>query len=294
MSTVVSVNPFRVRMWELHDRLDEHISEKSCRREIESFLKHGQLIPAIGRPLPQDEKHDVELICGARRLFVARHVNRPLLVDLRSLSDREAILAMDIENRQRADISAYERGISYARWLRQGHFQSQDELARVFRLSASQVSRLLRLARLPTAIIDAFGSPVEICEGWGLDLLDALDDPMRRQRTLRRARLIADQVPRPPGRAVYRQLISASGVIVRSRVRVHDKVITDSSGKPLFRIREQRKAVAVLLPSDRVSNQALQVICELVADILEPKRLGELGNLGGEPNGDQTTRSSTS
>src|SRR5262245_26075307 len=133
MKTVVAVNPFDCRMWDLHDRLETQVTEESCKAEIESFSKHGQLIPVLGRPLTRDPTHKVELICGARRLFVARHINAPLLVDLREMSDREAIIAMDIENRQRADISAYERGLSYARWLRSGQFQSQDDLARQLR-----------------------------------------------------------------------------------------------------------------------------------------------------------------
>src|SRR5262245_61544618 len=121
MKCIVAVNPFECRLWDLHDRLESQLTEKSCTAEIESFGKHGQLVPALGRPLTQDPTYKVELIYGARRLFVARHINSPLLVEIREMTNREAIVAMDIENRQRTDISAYERGLSYARWLRTGH-----------------------------------------------------------------------------------------------------------------------------------------------------------------------------
>jgi ParB-like chromosome segregation protein Spo0J len=67
-------------------------------------------VPALGRPLHGDLEFDVEIIYGARRLFVARHLNMPLQVELREMSDREALVAMDIENRLRTDISPYERG----------------------------------------------------------------------------------------------------------------------------------------------------------------------------------------
>ena len=40
------------------------------------------------------------------------------------LTDQEAIIAMDIENRQRADTSPYERGVAYARWLNAGYFNA--------------------------------------------------------------------------------------------------------------------------------------------------------------------------
>ncbi len=165
---VVSVNPFRCRLWVLHDRLEEHVTEETCKAEIESFLSRGQLVPALGRALRGDPDYDVELIYGARRLFVARHVNKPLMVELQELTDHEAILAMHIENRQRLDISPYERGLSYVSWLRAGHFASQGELARALGISTSQVSRLCRLAGLPAVVVDAFRNPAEIREEWGL------------------------------------------------------------------------------------------------------------------------------
>ena len=75
---IIEVNPFRCRIWTMHDRIEEHITEESCADEIKSFAAHGQLIPALGRPIREDIGHDVEIICGARRLFVARHLNVPL------------------------------------------------------------------------------------------------------------------------------------------------------------------------------------------------------------------------
>jgi ParB family transcriptional regulator, chromosome partitioning protein len=112
MSTVVSISPFECKMWEMHDRMMSYITEKGCSSEIESVSKHRQLLPVLGRTLKDDPHYKVELIYGARRLFVARHLNIQLLVELRRLSDVEAIIAMDIENRVRKDVSPYERGLA--------------------------------------------------------------------------------------------------------------------------------------------------------------------------------------
>src|SRR6185437_1019895 len=117
MSHITSVNPFRCRMWDLHDRLEYLILEDTCRAEIASFEKYGQLIATLGRPLRGDPDYDIELVCGARRLFVARHLNVDLLVEVREMTDQDAIIAMDMENRQRRDVSPYERGLSFARSL---------------------------------------------------------------------------------------------------------------------------------------------------------------------------------
>jgi ParB family chromosome partitioning protein len=268
MRHVKSVSPFRCRMWDLHPRLEGHVTEESCKAEIASFLRHGQLVPVLGRPLRGDPDCDVELIYGARRLFVARHLNLPLQVEVRPMSDREAVVAMDIENRHRADISAYERGQSYLRWLRSGYFESQERLARGLRVSSSQVSRLLKLARLPAVIIQAFGDPLELCEGWGLDLSEALDDPERRSATLAKARTICALDPRPPAREVYRSLLAAPARGRKVKARPHDDVVKSDDGVPLFRIKYQSSAIAMVIPASAVSSASLRLIEHAIASRL--------------------------
>jgi ParB family chromosome partitioning protein len=256
-------------VWHLHDRLEEDINDDTCRAEIESFRKHGQLIPAIGRRTAVSDDYDIELICGARRLFVARHIKQPLLVELHDFTDREALVAMDLENRQRKDISPYERGLSFARWLSSGHFESQDDIVRALRISASQVSRLLKFARLPAVVVDAFDSPASICEIWGLQLATALENPDFRQAIVSVARsIVAGGEPRPPAAEVYRRLLAAmSGRKPRKLSR--DKIVKSVDGSPLFRVRQQSLAIALLLPMDRVSATQLASIEAAVAAILQ-------------------------
>jgi ParB family chromosome partitioning protein len=269
MRNIIAVSPFRVRMWSLHDRCDQHVSENTCKAEIASFEKHGQLVPALGRVLRGDPDHDVELIYGARRLFVARHLNMQLLVDMREMGDREAIIAMDIENRQRTDISPYERGVSYTRWMRNGHFGSQDDVARALRISSSQVSRLLRVAKLPSVILNAFTSPLEICEAWGLDIMDALDDPQRRQSTIQTARAIGALDPRPPAKRVYRELITASARGRQPKPVARVEIVRDGDGAPLFRIRQLNTSVSLMLPSEKLCAATMAEIRAAVAGILQ-------------------------
>ena len=256
-------------MWSHHDRLEGYVTEETCSAEIESFGRHGQFVPALGRPLLGDPAYDIELIYGARRLFVARHLNKPLLVELRDLNDRDAIVAMDIENRHRKDISSYERGLSYARWLRADYFKSQDEIARALKVSASQVSRLLKLARLPSVVVDAFASPADICERWGLDLAEALDNPEHRAAVVRKARAIVAMTPRPPGHDVYRQLMVTSAPGRGPRKQSHDTIVKGEDGEPLFRVRHQTNTVAILLPVARVSEDMIERIRRDIVKIME-------------------------
>lgn len=264
----VSANPFRCRMWDLHDRLDHLIVEETCRTEIDSFLKHGQLVAVLGRPLHGDPEYDIELIFGARRLFVARHLNIPLLVEVREMTHRAALVAMDIENRHRLDISPYERGLSFARYLRAGYFESQGDLGAALGISQSQVSRLLKLARLPSVVVNAFRNPLEIREAWGHDLAEILEDPQRRHATIARARSLVASSPRPGALEVYQQLVSATVRPRRSNTRAHDEVVTDADGAPLFRIRRQSKTIALLLPIDKTSAATLDAIRDALHAVL--------------------------
>ncbi len=269
MGHVVLANPFRCRLWDFHDRLDVYLDESNCRAEIASFSKHGQLIPVLGRRLASDRDYDFELYLGARRLFVARHLKCELAVEIRELTTRDALVAMDVENRQRADVSPYERGLSYSRWLRAGLFKSQDEIVQCLHQSASQVSRLLRMARLPAVIVGAFTSPRDIREAWGLEIADALDDTYRRQLTINKARAIAKRESKSSPEDVYRELLSASVNGRKPRAAApHDDVVKDDRGNPLFRIRKLRNYVGLLLPVDSVSEEKMSRIRLEVSSIL--------------------------
>jgi ParB family transcriptional regulator, chromosome partitioning protein len=269
MPATTPMNPFRCRMWEFHDRIEAHISEQTCRAEIASFTAHGQFVAVLGRPLRGNPDYDVELITGARRLFVARHLNKPLAVELRTLSDRDALIAMDIENRLRKDISPYERALSYAQWLRRGHFKSQDDIARALKISPAQVSRVLKMAQLPTVIVKAFDNPTEIRESWAISLLNRLEEPSTKMSLLEAARSLNAPSERLSVKEVYRRLLTASSKGRKLATRHHDVVVRGEHGAPLFRIRQQRDSVALILPLGAVEDRTMRNISAAVARILQ-------------------------
>jgi len=264
---VVAVNPFRCRLWDLHDRLEDYITEETCKDEIESVASHGQLVPALARPLTGNKDYDVEIIFGARRLFVARHLNIPLNVELRPMTDQEAILVFDAEDRHREDISPYERALSYAQWLKAGYFASQEDLAKGLRISASQVSRLLKLTQLPSVVLTAFQSPLSIREVWAIDLYKKWTDPAVRPMMAHRARQLRSEIRSPE--FVYEQLIACGSKTGRPVRPGRDEVVLCDRGTPLFRVRRQRHCVALLLPLNRTSAKVLDRIRTAVSHELQ-------------------------
>ena len=165
------VDPARCRMWERHNRDYALLSEENCRDLIDGIRAQGQQeFPAIVRRIHGEEDHDFEVICGARRHFAVswlRANNYPqfkYLVEVRDLSDEEAFRLADIENREREDISDYERASDYAHAVEAYYGGRQKTMAERLDVSEAWLSRYLQLARLPKEIVAAYPSVREIRE----------------------------------------------------------------------------------------------------------------------------------
>lgn len=264
------VNSFNCRMWEMHDRLGEEVTVQSSASLIESFRKHGQKQAVLGRKLSGDPNYEVELIYGARRLFAARHLGMQILVDVRDgLDDRAALVEMDIENRVRKDISPYERGMSYKRWLREGHFNSQSEIAKCLGISEAQISRVLRFADLPTAVVQAFESPQDIREEWAVTLAKNCADPEIRSCIVRRARAVAaSSRPRSP-QQIYDDLFADRATSVQRRVI--DQIIRNSAGTAVLRVGIRAKTIHLILPRTSLDSTTLGQITSRIAEMFNPK-----------------------
>lgn len=242
--------------------MEEYVTEETCRGEMESVAAHGQLSPVIARRVASNADFDFEIVSGARRLFVARHLNSPLRVDVRSLSDKECIAVYDVENRLRKDVSPYERGRSFVSWLAAGHFSSQDDLAAYLKISASQVSRLIKLAKLPAVIVSAFEHPTDICENWGLRIFKLWQDPLQRDRLIARARRLSSLKDKGTALSVLEKLTSNIPNTAKPRFRDRDEVVTCKKGKALFRIKHHRNEIVFVFRKDLITDAALRAITE--------------------------------
>lgn len=192
------IDPARCRMWARHNRRYDLLSEQRCADLIEGFKAQGrQEFPAIVRRIEGDPEHDFEVICGARRHWVVswlRAHNFPdfkFLIEERALTDEAAFRLGDIENREREDISDYERALDYADALARYYPGGQKEMAGRLEVSESWLSRYLMLAKLPKAIIEAYASITDIREHHARDLRPLLADPVRKRAVLDAAKEIA-------------------------------------------------------------------------------------------------------
>ncbi len=119
-------------------------------------------------------------------------------------------------------------------------------------------------------LVNAFRTPFEVCENWGLELSEAWSQPVERAVLARRARSLAQQRPRLQPIEVFQGLMSGSHRLRSTTARARDEVVTGANGKPLFRVRYQSRTVAFLVPNERLSSAELERLKSTLADVLQP------------------------
>lgn len=164
------VDPARCRMWARHNRDYGLLTAENCSDLIEGIRAQGrQEFPAIVRRVDEAD-YDYEVICGARRHFAVSWLQGQnygqfkYLIEARDLSDEEAFRLADIENRDREDISDYERAVDYAAAVDLYYGGKQKAMAERLEVSAVWLSRYLELSRLPDEIVAAFPSKRDLRE----------------------------------------------------------------------------------------------------------------------------------
>ncbi|MFT6676380.1 MAG: ParB family chromosome partitioning protein [Sulfitobacter sp.] len=194
--TLYQVDPARCRMWARHNRDYALLTEDNCRDLIDGIKAQGQQeFPAIVRRVTGEE-HEFEVICGARRHFAVswlRANNYPqfrYLIEVRDLTDEEAFRLADIENRDREDISDYERAVDYAEAIRLYYDGSQKAMAERLEVSPPWLSRYLVLAKMPEEILSAFASKRDIRERHARALKPLLNAPDQANSVLEEAAFI--------------------------------------------------------------------------------------------------------
>ena len=192
--TLLWVDPARCRMWDRHNRDYDLLTPENCADLIEGIQQQGrQEFPAIVRRVAGEEGIDYEVICGARRHFAItwlRANNFPqfkYLIEARDLSDEEAFRLADVENRDRSDISDYERASDYAQAIKLYYDGKQKTMAQRLQVSEGWLSRYLYLAKLPKEIIAAFPSPNDVKELHARALKPLLANPKTRAELIERA-----------------------------------------------------------------------------------------------------------
>lgn len=224
-----------------HDAAFHSAAFEGLKRDIQAC--GGNVQPIRVRPAHRGDGVDYEVVFGHRRLRACRELGLPVLamIDNDVQDDLTLFALMDRENRERADLSAFEQGQAYKRALDAGLFPSRRRLAEALEVSHTWVSNVLAVAELPQAIIDCFASPLEIQHRHAKLLGDALARDSR--GVLKRAERLRQLPNRLSASAVVTSLVGseakpAAPVVQAFKVggRVLGKFTVKDDGSVLFEL----------------------------------------------------------
>jgi ParB family chromosome partitioning protein len=186
-----------------------YVGEEFASLKMEIEESGGNVQPIKVRPLV-NAPGEYELVFGHRRHRACLELGIEVLAIIEEIGDEALFVQMDRENRSRADLRPFEQGVMYARALDDGLFSSQRKLAEALGVDQSNASKVITIARLPKEVLGAFGSVLEIQQGWSTPLTSALKvDP---DGVLKRAKLLLNMNPRLTAASVYKELLGGGEV----------------------------------------------------------------------------------
>lgn len=283
------VLPSQCRMWRRHNRIYELLSPDNCRELIDDIRgKETQHTPAIARPIKDDSDGiEYEIIAGARRHFAVNYLrekegmtNLLYLIEVKRMSDAEAFLVADAENRGRKDISDYERAIDYASALEEYYDGNTQKMADKVGMARTTLRHYLNLAKLPNEIVEAFYVPTDIALRSASKLAPILNDERKHGVVLKKAREIAvaqqrakelGQAKAYEGSQVMRDLLAASAEPQkRGASRKAVQSIQSDSGSRLFELERGRKFMTIRIPLGQLDNST-ELMKKLKREIAKSK-----------------------
>ncbi len=283
--TFLWVLPERCRLWERHNRQYDLLNELRCKDLIDGFKSQGrQEMPAIVRKVQGDPNYDYEVICGARRHWTVSYLRNnnytqyKFLIDVRDMSDEESFRMSDIENRDKEDISDYERACDYRNALDYYYEGVQQKMANRLEVSKDWLSRFIYLASFPTQIVNAYADIFDIKVAHVRKLKPLLDDRKLKKHILKRAEELTEEQTslrkegeKPlKGVQVVNELITA--IKRKSKAKADDNkplAEYEADGKKILAVMKKGKGklLFTINTSEGVSKESLLKACsEAIGD----------------------------
>jgi ParB family chromosome partitioning protein len=212
-------------------------------------------------------KVEYELVYGHRRHRACLELGIPVLAVIQSSTDQELFVEMERENRNRADLSAWEQGVMYARALDRGLYPSNRQLAAAIGRDLGDVGKAVSLARLPNVVIEAFASPLDLQFRWAKPLNDAQQsDP---EGLLERAKMLKGKGVDLGSKAVFESLIGSS----MGRADQAGKIELKTKGKAFGSLASDAAGRVILRTSASLNDAQRSALAKLVEEFAEREGL---------------------
>lgn len=132
------------------DQPRKYFSDEAIASLANSIREHGMLQPVLVRPL---NSGGYQIVAGERRWRAARMLGMDEIpVNIRELSDTEAMQISLIENLQRENLNPVEEALGYKELI-ENYGMTQDKVAKTVGRSRSAVANAVRLLSLPERVL---------------------------------------------------------------------------------------------------------------------------------------------
>jgi len=233
--------------WANRHELSLQVSDPEFATLVRSFRTNGQDIPCVARPAPAGAAFRYEIAVGHRRHAACLLLNAelesgfPCYVKVVPLADREMAKLMNRENSDRKALSPYEQGRYFTRLLEDQVFVDREDLAKEMDLEAPTVFKYLQVAKLPGAILAAFGDPRCISLRW----VEEINRALRKNEAAVLAaaeRLSVTPDVKEPQRTL-RALVAASGIVVAKSSTREERIKV--SGRLGAKVKKESRGISV-------------------------------------------------
>jgi len=230
---------------------------------------------------PFNPPYEYEIVFGHRRHRACLDLGIPVLALIEETTEQELFVDMDRENRLRADLSPWEQGVMYAKALDGGLFSSNARLASAVGRDTGVIGKALSLARLPSTVVDAFPTPLEIQYRWAKPLTDRLlVDP---EAVTHRARELKEFKEKLSSKEIFELLVSeqelpqrqhldsASGRQVTDAERKTKKIVIGSRGKNMATFSMDSKGRAMVRFKSVMTAGDSEALVKLIQEFLDKR-----------------------
>ncbi len=132
------------------DQPRKYFSDEAITALAESIREHGILQPILVRPIPSG---NYQIVAGERRWRAARMLGlSEVPVNIKEISDLEAMQIAIIENLQRENLNPVEEARGYDELIEK-YGMTQDRVAKMVGKSRSAIANTVRLLALPDRVL---------------------------------------------------------------------------------------------------------------------------------------------
>lgn len=179
--TLIELDPDLVDASFVRDRLED--DPREFEDLLSSIRERGQDSPILVRPHPGISGRYM-VVFGHRRLEVARQLGRKVRAVVKSLDDRNHVIAQGQENSARANLSFIEKAVFAARLMELNYDGDNATALAALSIDKATLSKMLSVAALPAPILAVTGGAKSIGRDRWYELKQLLERPANLQKAL--------------------------------------------------------------------------------------------------------------